>query len=55
MLGSLIINLAAGAGQTALGYRLVFGAAALFLLLAAISILFVREGQRKGGLTSKAA
>ncbi len=57
LVGSLIINMAAGAGQTALGYRLVFGAAALFLLLAAVGILFVREGQKKAkdALTSKAA
>lgn len=57
LLGSLIINMAAGAGATALGYRLVFGAAAFFLLLAAIGILFVREGHKRGKdtLTTKAA
>jgi len=43
LLGSLIINIAAGYGQTALGYRLVFTAATLFLVAAAVSILFVRE------------
>lgn len=43
LLGSLIINIAAGYGQTALGYRLVFTAATLFLVVAAVSILFVRE------------
>jgi hypothetical protein len=31
LLGSLIINIAAGYGQTPLGYRLVFTAATLFL------------------------
>jgi len=43
LLGSLIINIAAGYGQTALGYRLVFTAATLFLVVAAVSILLVRE------------
>jgi MFS family permease len=43
VLGSEIINAAAGAGQTVLGYQLVFGMAALFFLLAAIGILFVRK------------
>jgi MFS family permease len=43
LLGSVIINIAAGAGQTALGYRLVFGAAALFFFLAAAGMLFVKK------------
>src|SRR5947208_2075566 len=43
LLGSVIINIAAGAGQTALGYRMVFGAAALFFFLAAAGILFVKK------------
>jgi MFS family permease len=43
LLGSVIINAAAGAGQTALGYRLVFGAAALFFLLAAVGVMFVKK------------
>jgi MFS family permease len=43
LLGSLIINIAASYGQTALGYRLVFTAATLLLVTAAVSILFVRE------------
>ena len=43
VLGSAIINVAAGGGQTVLGYQLVFGAAALFFLLAAIGVLFVRK------------
>jgi MFS family permease len=56
LVGSLIINMAAGFGQTALGYRLVFGAAAFFLILAAFGILFVHEGQKKQDtLTSRAA
>jgi len=48
LLGSLIINVAAQSGSVVLGYRLVFGAAAFFLLLAAIGVLFVRErGKQK--------
>jgi len=43
LLGSMIINVAAGAGQTALGYRVVFGAAALFFFLAAAAMLFVKK------------
>jgi MFS family permease len=43
LLGSMIINMAAGAGQTVIGYQLVFGAAAFFFLLAAFGILFVRK------------
>ena len=43
LLGSVIINVAAGAGQTALGYRVVFGAAALFFFLAAAAMLFVKK------------
>ena len=43
ILGSVIINMAAGAGQTVVGYQLVFGTAAFFFLLAAVGILFVRK------------
>ncbi len=43
LLGSVIINGAAGAGQIVLGYQLVFGTAALFFLLAAVGVLFVRK------------
>jgi MFS family permease len=43
LLGSVIINAAAGAGQIVLGYQLVFGTAALFFLLAAVGVLFVRK------------
>ncbi len=43
LLGSLIINITASFGQTALGYRLVFTAATLLLVTAAVCILFVRE------------
>ena len=43
LLGSLIISIAASYGQTALGYRLVFTAATLFLIIASMSILLVRE------------
>jgi MFS family permease len=43
LLGSLIINVANHFGQIALGYRLVFTAATLFLIVAGICVLFVRE------------
>jgi len=43
LLGSVIINVSAGAGQTAIGYRVVFGAAALFFFLAAAAMLFVKK------------
>ena len=43
LLGGVIINVAAGAGQTALGYRLVFGVAGLFFLLAAVGVMFVKK------------
>lgn len=43
LLGSLIINIASRFGLTELGYRLVFTAAALCLIIAAICVLFVRE------------
>ena len=45
LLGSLIIALSNGYGAIALGYRLVFGAASLFLLSGAVFILWVRERQ----------
>lgn len=45
LLGSLIINLADGFGQIELGYRLVFMVASLCLIVAAITVLRVREGQ----------
>ena len=45
LLGGLIITIANGFGQTSLGYRLVFGVAALFLVLGAMFILRVRERQ----------
>ncbi len=43
LLGSAIIGIAQGYGQEILGYRLVFAAATLFLLIAAVFVLFVRE------------
>ncbi|HZS75950.1 MAG TPA: MFS transporter [Ktedonobacteraceae bacterium] len=43
LLGSLIISIADQSGHTELGYRLVFTAATLFLVIAAIGVLFVRE------------
>jgi MFS family permease len=44
LIGSFIIYFAASYGQTALGYRLVFSVATLILIVAAVSILWVREG-----------
>lgn len=43
LLGSVIINAVAGTGHALLGYQLVFGAAALFFVLAAIGMLFVKK------------
>jgi MFS family permease len=43
LIGSFIIYIAASYGQTALGYRLVFTVAMLILVVASLSILFVRE------------
>lgn len=43
LLGSVIINAVAGNGNLLLGYQLVFGMAALFFLLAAIGVLFVKR------------
>lgn len=43
LLGSVIINAVAGTGHILLGYQLVFGAAALFFMLAAIGMLFVKK------------
>jgi MFS family permease len=46
LLGSLLIHIAAGSGQIEIGYRLVFIAATLCLVTAAICILLVREGRK---------
>jgi MFS family permease len=43
LISCFIIYIAASYGQTALGYRLVFTAATLFLVVASVSILLVRE------------
>jgi MFS family permease len=43
LLGSSIISIAGGHGHIELGYRLVFACATVFLIIAAIGILFVRE------------
>jgi len=43
LLGSVIISAVAGNGHQLLGYQLVFGAAALFFMLAAIGMLFVKK------------
>ena len=48
LLGSVIIDVADHYGNIVLGYRLVFAAATLFLVVAAFSILLVRE-QHSGG------
>ncbi len=46
LLGSLIINIANHFGQISLGYRLVFTAATIFLVVAGICVLFVRENNK---------
>jgi MFS family permease len=43
LVGALVIAVANMFGETALGYRLVFGLAAFFLLLGAVFVLRVRE------------
>ncbi len=43
LLGGFIISMAGGQGHIELGYRLVFACATVFLIIAAIGILFVRE------------
>jgi MFS family permease len=43
LLGAMVIFLASLFGQTALGYRVVFGLAGLFLMLGAIFVFKVRE------------
>ncbi len=43
LLGSVIISAVAGNGHQLLGYQLVFGVAALFFILAAIGMLFVKK------------
>jgi MFS family permease len=45
LLGSLIINIGNHFGQLELGYRMVFSTAAVFLVVAAICVLFVRENR----------
>lgn len=53
LLGSLIINITDRFGQIVLGYRLVFLVASLFLIVAAIAVLFVRENQEKPAAAQK--
>jgi MFS family permease len=43
LLGGSIISITGGHGHIELGYRLVFACATVFLIIAAIGILFVRE------------
>lgn len=45
LLGNLIINIADRFGQIELGYRLIFMVASCFLIVAAVAVLFVREGK----------
>lgn len=45
LLGSIVLALASRFGATTLGYRLVFALAAIFLLLGAICVRFVREAR----------
>lgn len=53
LLGSLVINITDRFGRITLGYRLVFLIASFFLIVAAVSILFVREKQGKQGKQGK--
>ncbi len=46
ILGSFLIDITNGFGQTELGYRLVFAVATLFLVVAAFCVLLVREGEK---------
>ncbi|QBD77407.1 MFS transporter [Ktedonosporobacter rubrisoli] len=50
LIGSLIINTSDKFGQIELGYRLVFLVASLFLIVAAVAVLFVREQQMTSNL-----
>ena len=52
LLGTLIINVTHLFGQTVLGYRPIFVAATLFLLLAAICVLFVKEKETRSQIAS---
>lgn len=45
LLGGLVIHVMNGFGQVELGYRIIFLIASIFLIVAAISVLFVREQQ----------
>ncbi len=47
LLGGLVIAVCDGFNQAALGYRIVFGFAALFLVIGAVFVLNVREGPRE--------
>ncbi len=55
VLGSAVIFLAGLAGQTALGYRAVFGLATIFLFLGALFVLKVREQRHPHAVTSEMA
>ncbi|MGZ3639369.1 MAG: MFS transporter, partial [Ktedonobacterales bacterium] len=45
LVGSLVLTLASRVGTTAAGYRLVFALAAIFLILGAFCVRFVRENR----------
>ena len=54
VLGSAVILLASGVGQTASGYRGIFALATLFLILGAVLVMKVRETRGRGnGLLSR--
>lgn len=55
VLGSAVIFLAARAGQTASGYRAVFGLATIFLFLGSVFVLKVRERQHAHASTPSSA
>ena len=54
LLGSFIINITDRYGQAVLGYRMVFSAATVFLVIAAVGILFVREHDNYRNASSSA-
>jgi len=54
LLGSFIINITDKYGQAVLGYRMVFSAATVFLVIAAVGILFVREHDNHRNASSSA-
>jgi MFS family permease len=49
LIGGQVIVLAAAFGQIALGYRMVFALAAIFLLLGAVFVRYIREERPRAG------